>query len=126
MIIIANNQNIQDYEQVLEKIVFDEEELEQLKISIREFSRGKIDAKHLKQLLLRCRDRIVNDVSQFLTFCIDRIKQEDLTSKFNKECKDDFPIQNNIQIQQELFEKNELLKIVADRVNNLTKNLKKS
>ena len=121
---MANSQKSQGYEQVVEKIVFDEEELEELKIAIKDFSNGKMNAKLLKQMLLRCRGRIVNDVSHFLSFCIDRIKNEDLTSNINKPAKDGELNLNVIQLKQDLSEKNELLKVVAHKVNNLVENLK--
>ncbi|MHA2287694.1 MAG: hypothetical protein ACXABG_02785 [Promethearchaeota archaeon] len=122
---MTNSQNTQDFEQVVEKIVFDEDELETLKTAIREFSNGKMNAKHLKQLLLQCRGRIVNDVSQFLSFCIDRKKNEDLSSEDDKSAKDKLINQTYIHLQQELSEKNELLKTVAKKVNSLAENFKK-
>lgn len=115
---MVSNHKIQDYEQVVEKIVFDEDELKKLKIAIREFSIGNIDAKHLKQLLIKCRGRIVNDFSQFLTFCIDRKKNDLISGEKNKVI--DIQVnQNEIQLQQKLNERNELLELVARRVKDL-------
>jgi len=120
------SQRGQDFEQVVEKIVFDEEELEQLKIAIKKFSEGKMQAKQLKQKLLQSRGRIVNDISQFLSFCIERIKNEDLIFKDENPPKNNQLNQNNMQLQQEISEKNEILKVVANRVSNIVDSLKKN
>ena len=97
---MTNSQKSQDYEQVVEKIVFDEAELEELKTAIRDFSNGKIDIKQLKQLLLQCRGRIVKDISTFLSFCIDRTKNENVNSKNNKPAKFDQNDQNFNQLRK--------------------------
>lgn len=115
----------QNYEQVVEKIVFDEEELEELKIIIRNFTEGKIEAKQLKQKLLLCRGRMVKDISNFLSFCIDRIKREVVATEDEKPAKMDLSNQSDMQLQKDLFEKNELLKVVANKVSNIVENLKK-
>ncbi len=120
------SQRGQDFEQVVEKIVFDEEELEQLKIAIKKISEGKMQAKQLKQKLLQSRGRIVNDISQFLSFCIERIKNEDLIFKDENPPKNNQLNQNNMQLQQEISEKNEILKVVANRVSNIVDSLKKN
>lgn len=116
----------QNYEQVVEKIVFDEEELEELKIIIRNFTEGKIEAKQLKQKLLLYRGRMVKDISNFLSFCIDRIKREVVASEDENPAKMDLSNQSDMQLQKDLFEKNELLKVVANKVSNIVENLKKN
>jgi hypothetical protein len=68
---------------------------------------------------------MVKDISHFLNFCIDRIKIELINSKDKTLAKEIQSNQSDIQLQQDLFEKNELLKVVANRVNNLVENLKK-
>lgn len=110
---------------MVEKIVFDEEELEELKIAIKNFTEGKLPAKQLKLKLLTYRGRIVQDISHFLRFCVDRINNDDQTSTYQKPAIDNRITQNNIQLQQEIVERNELLKIVAERVKNFAENLKK-
>ncbi|NVM43824.1 MAG: hypothetical protein HWN79_02815 [Candidatus Lokiarchaeota archaeon] len=122
---METSQKSQNYEQVVEKIVFDEEELEQLKIIIKNFTEGKIEAKQLKQNLLLCRGRIVKDISNFLSFCIDRIKREEITSEDEKSAKEDNFNKIDSQIQQDLLNKNELLRVVANKVSNIVENLKK-
>lgn len=105
--------------------MFDEEELEELKITIRNFVEGKIQAKQLKQKLIQSRSRMVKDISNFLSFCIDRIRNDDLTSDDKKDAIEIQPNQNEIKLKQELSEKNELLKVVANRVNQIVASIKK-
>ena len=116
---MTKSQENEDFEQVIEKIVFDDEELEDLRIAIRTFTEGKIQAKQLKQKLLLCRSRIVKDISNFLNFCIDRVRD---SSQFpvNKKIIDSNKYDlTNDQLQQEIAEKNEFLEVVAEKVNAL-------
>jgi hypothetical protein len=118
------NQKIQDYEQVVEKIIFDEEELKELKITIRNYAEGKIQAKQLKQQLLQCRARMVKDVSNFLCFCMDRVRDNNSNSANKKS--DIYQLEiSNEQLQQEILEKNELLEKVAKKINILVSNTMK-
>ena len=122
---MVKSQEIEDFKQVVEKIIFDEEELEELKITIRNFTEGKIQAKQLKQKLIQNRGRVVKDLSNFLSFCVDRVRdssQTMVTRNFTD------PNQSNLvndQIRQEIAEKNELLEVVAKRINNLVSKAKR-
>ena len=122
---MVNSQTSKDFEQVVEKIVFDEEELGQLKNVIKNFSEGNIEAKQLKQRLLECRNRMVKDISHFLSFCIDRIRNEDHTIDDKKPAIENQFNQADIQLRNDLAEKNEFLDIVAHRVQQIVSNLKK-
>ena len=122
---MVKRQESKDFEQIVEKIVFDEEELKELKIMIRNFTEGKIQAKQLKQKLLLYRDRMVKDISNFLSFCIDRIRIDDKASEVPKIAVDNQSNQTNIRLQQDLIERNELLKVVANKVNHIVSNQKK-
>ena len=123
---MTKSQDSGDFEQVVEKIVFDEEELEELKITIRNFTEGKIQAKELKQKLIQNRGRMVKDFSNFLSFCVDRIRNDDKASEVPKVTINNQSNQTNIRLQQELIKRNELLKDVANKVNQIvsTKNKK--
>ena len=67
---MAKAREVGDFEEMIEGIVFDEGELEELRIAIRNFSQGKISTKQLKQNLIRSRKRIVKDIFSFLNFSI--------------------------------------------------------
>ena len=113
---MAKSQESEDFEQVVEKIVFDEEELEELKITIKNFIEGKIQAKQLKQKLLLCRSRMVKDISNFLSFCVDRVRDSGQTPvSRNLPDSNQSDLANN-QLRQEIAEKNELLEAVAKRI----------
>ena len=122
---MAKSQESEDFKQVVEKIVFDEEELEELKITIRNFTEGKIQAKELKQKLIQNRGRMVKDFSNFLSFCVDRIRNDDKASEVPKVAINNQSNQINIRLQQELIERNELLKDVANKVNRIVSKKKK-
>ena len=122
---MAKSRESEGFEQVVEKIVFDEDELEELKIAIRHFTEGKIQAKQLKQKLLQSRGRMVEDISNFLSFCINRIRNDDQASENKNKAIKNQSNQTNIQLQQDLIERNELLKVVSDKVNHIVSNIKK-
>jgi len=122
---MTKTREIEDFEQVIEKIVFDESELDEIKIAIRNFSRETITPKQLKQNLLRYRGRMVKDISNFLSFCVDRIRSDDKASEAPKNAIKNQSNQTNIRLQQDLIERNELLKVVANKVNHILSNIKK-
>ena len=122
---MTKTQEVEDFEQVIEKIVFNESELDEIKIAIRNFSEGNITAKQLKQNLLSYRGRMVKDISNFLSFCVDRIRSDDGASEVPKNAIKNQSNQTNIQLQQNLIERNELLKVVANKVNHIISNIKK-
>jgi len=62
---MAKSQELANFEQVVEKIIFNDDELEELKIAIRNFSEGKTSEKALKRLLLQCRGRMVEEITDF-------------------------------------------------------------
>jgi hypothetical protein len=116
---MATTQKVEKIEQVIEKIVFNEKELDELKIAIRDFNKGTITPKQLKQKLIQYRSRIVEEVSNFLIYCLDRTQdneqapvERDLTYSNQSDLTDD-------QLRREVMERNELLEVVAKRINSL-------
>ena len=110
---MTKSQEIEDFEHVLEKIIFDEDELNELKIVVGEFTKGNIQPIQLKKRILLCRSRILEDLKEFVLFYINSKKQ-------GKELETvDF------KLSKELEERNEFLEIVANRVNQLVAKLKK-
>ena len=110
---MAKSQEIEDFEQVLEKIIFDEDELTELKNVVGEFVKGKVQPRQLKKEILLCRSRILEDLKEFVLFYINSKKQEK-----ERETMD-------FKLKQELEERNKLLEIVANRVNQLVSKLEK-
>jgi len=110
--------DLRHIEQLLEKIIFNENELERLKIAIKNSTEGKTSARELKQLILQCRGRILEDITAFIFF----IKKAQIKNKVNLENNRNQPIlSTNVesQLREEINEKNELLETVAQRVNSL-------
>lgn len=122
---MVKSQESEDYAQVIEKIVFDEEELEELKITIRNFTEGKIQAKELKQKLIQNRGRIVRDVSNFLSFCIERVQNNSRTHSQQEIIDSNQTEIIDNKLQKELTDSNELLEIVAEKINELVLETKK-
>jgi hypothetical protein len=101
------SQEIEDFEHVLERIIFDEDELTKLKNIVGELAKGNVQPIQLKKEILLCRSRMLEDLKEFVLFYINSKKQE-------KELETvDF------KLKQDLKERTELLEIVANRVNQL-------
>ena len=110
--------DLRHIEQLLEKIIFNENELERLKIAIKNSTEGKTSARELKQLILQCRGRILEDITAFIFF----IKKAQIKNKVNLENNQNQPILSTdveSQLREEISERNELLETVAQRVNHL-------
>jgi len=115
---MAKSQDLEDFGQIIEKIIFEENELEELKIAIKNFIDGKTSAKELKHLLLQCRGRMTEDITYFTSLFVEQKTQDLLKTVINK---DQLPSPTKVesQLREEIKEKNDLLEIVANRVNRL-------
>jgi len=110
---MAKSQEIEDFEHVLEKIIFDEDELTELKNVVGEFAEGNVQPRQLKKEILLCRSRILEDLKEFVLFYINsKNKEIELRTM-------------DFKFRQELEERNELLETIANRVNQLEAKLKK-
>ena len=116
---MAAAHKFEEFEGVIEKIVFDESELGELKIVIRNFSKGTITPKQLKQNLLQYRERIVKDISNFLIYCLERPRNKDQTTVNGNITISNQPDLTNARLRQEVAERNELLEVVAKRISAL-------
>ena len=116
---MASAQKFEEFEGVIEKIVFDEAELDELKIVIRNFSKGTITPKQLKENLLQYRYRIVKDISNFLIYCLERPRNNDQTTVNGNINSSNQPDLTNAQLRQELAERNDLLEVVAKKISVL-------
>ena len=121
---MEKSQEIANFENIIEKIIFEYEELEELKIAIKNFSEGKTSAKELKQLLLQCRSRMTEDVTYFISLFLENKIQTLVQTQTNVEnLQPSTKIES--QLRKEIKEKNKLLETVAIRVNNLVSRLNK-
>ena len=110
--------DLRHIEQLLEKIIFNENELERLKIAIKNFSEGKTSARELKLLMLRCRGRILEDITAYIFF-IEKAQIKNKMISENNQNQPDLSIAVESQLREEISEKNELLETVAQRINRL-------
>lgn len=119
---MAKSQDLEDFGQIIEKIIFEKNELEELKIAIKNFTEGKTSAKELKHFLLQCRGRMTEDITYFTSLFVEQKTQDLLKTVINK---DQLPSPTKLesQLREEIKEKNDLLEIVAKRVNKLVSKL---
>ena len=119
---MAKSQELADFEQIVEKIIFNDDELGKLKIAIKNFTEGKTSAKELKHLLLQCRGRMMEDITDFTFLFAEKRTQNLLQTEINKKQ----PIsttKGEFQLRNEIKEKNEILEIIAKRVEQLVSKL---
>jgi len=114
---MAKSQELENFSHMVEKIIFDDNELERLKIAIKNFIEGKISAKDLKHLLLQCRGRMVEEMTDFGFFFAKKTATLTQTAKNTQQ--PSFSSKVESQLKKEIEEKNELLEIVAERINRL-------
>jgi len=119
---MAKSQELANFEQVVEKIIFNEDELTELKIAIRNFTEGKIGEKELKHLLLQCRGRMVEEITDFGFFFTEK-RTKKLMQTLRNTQQTSSPTKVESQLRKEIEKKNELLEIVAKRVNRLVSKL---
>ena len=122
---MAKTEELVDFEEAIELIVFKEGELEELKTAVRNFGKGTITPKQLKQNILNCRSRIVEDLSEFLNYIVYKARknaQTPIDSNFTNSNRAGL---ENDQLRQEIAERNELLEVVAKRISALVSKVKK-
>ena len=115
---MAKSQELANFEQVVEKIIFNDDELTELKIAIKNFTEGKISEKELKHLLLQCRGRMVEEITDFGFFFAEKRTKKLIQTVKNTQ-QHSSPSKVESQLRHEILEKNQLLETVAERVNQL-------
>ena len=119
---MEKSQELANFEHVVEKIIFNDNELEELKIAIKNFTEGKTSGKELKHLLLQCRGRMVEEITDFGFFFAEKRTKKLMQTLRNKQ-QPSSQSKVESQLREEIIEKNELLETVARRVNNLVSKL---
>ena len=115
---MAKSQELANFEQVVEKIIFKDDELTELKIAIKNFTEGKISEKELKHLLLQCRGRMVEEITDFGFFFAEKRTKKLIQTVKNTQ-QPSSPSKVESQLRHEIIEKNQILETVAERVNQL-------
>jgi hypothetical protein len=89
-------------------------------LKIRDLVEGKIQAKQVKQSLLQYRGRIVEDITDFIHFYINRIRFNYDNQNFKKDLNPNLSNVDKEHLYKEIAEKNELLEIIAEKINRIT------
>lgn len=105
-------------EEMLEKIVFDKDNLVMLKTAINKVNTGEISLKELRQQIIELRARLLDGLIKFLPFYLKQATTKKSLGEFSQNKT------NTSQIQQELHERNELLEKVGSRINRVYETLK--
>lgn len=113
---MAKSQELANFEQVVEKIIFNDDELNVLKIAIRNFTEGKTGEKELKHLLLQCRGRMVEEITDFGFFFAEK-RSKKLMQILRNTQQTSSPTKVESQLREEILGKNKLLETVAERIN---------
>ncbi|MFX0104429.1 MAG: hypothetical protein ACFE75_02930 [Candidatus Hodarchaeota archaeon] len=105
-------------EEMLEKIVFDKENLTILKNAISKVDTGEISLKELRQQIIELRVRLLDNLLKFFPFYLKQAITEKSLRDFTQDTN------NMAQLEQELEERNELLEEVGTRINRVFETLK--
>jgi hypothetical protein len=112
----VSKKQIQTLGEMVEKIIFDGRNLEELKDLIMEVSAQRIPARKLKEKMIEIRGEMLNRILQLFPFYNKSI--------FNKKEIDTFG-NGNSDIKKELEEKNNLLKHLGNKLQELEIKLQK-
>lgn len=105
-------------EEMLEKIVFDKDNLAILKTAINKVDSGEISLKELRQQIIDLRVRLLEGLIKYIPFYLKQTTSKKSLVEFTMNNT------NNNQLEQELKERNELLEKVGSRINRIYETLK--
>ena len=101
---------------LLEKILFNDTEFDTLKTTIYEVSIGKRPAKMLREQIIQEKIRILEDLVEFFHFYVHYSTQQNKSPSLN------ISYEDKETLLQKIKEREELLEIIAKKLNHLTKN----
>ena len=102
---------------LLEKIIFNENDFDLLKKSIKQLSIGKIEPKKLKQTIIQSRIKILDELLDIFPFYIEQMNKKQSMNEYIEDNK-------NSDLIQEIKEKNELLSGIALKVHTIFTKIK--
>jgi hypothetical protein len=112
---MQNNINL---EEVLEKIIFDKDNLTMLKEVINKVGTGQLSLRELRQKIIELRAHLLDELVKFVPFYI---KQTASVNSLKEFTQDEY---NITKLENELREKNEFLTRIGSRINNVYEKLK--
>ncbi|MFX1356418.1 MAG: hypothetical protein ACFFA8_03960 [Promethearchaeota archaeon] len=101
---------------LLEKILFNTIEFDSLKATIHEVSLGKKPTKILREQIIQEKIRILEDLVDFFYFYVQ------YSTQYNKHLSSDISFEEKVTLVQKINKREELLEIIAKKLNKLTNN----
>lgn len=98
--------------EMVEKILFDEVELQRLKTLINEVSAGRTDPKQLKATILNSRANMLGRILNIFPFYIKRIESRREIEQFSG-------TGANVKFQRDLEDKNSFLQLIGEKLKEL-------
>ena len=109
-------ENLNLYQQI-EKILFNENNLNTLKNSISNLSKGVLTSKRVKEQIIEFRLNAVKEIVKLFNFYHKQLTIVTSLDEYSS-------IPNNHNLEQELSEKNQFLQVVAKRIRDIYSKLK--
>lgn len=97
---------------LVEKVIFSGDNLNLLKIKITQLSRDEITPKEMKQLILNQRATMLDEILELFPFFIKNLQENDNSRTISSDI-------NTSDLEQKLGEREELLELVAKRIQGL-------
>ncbi|MEJ2248615.1 MAG: hypothetical protein P8Y97_03015 [Candidatus Lokiarchaeota archaeon] len=97
----------------MEEIIFNEGNLDDLKQKIFQFKKGNISENDFWKFFISHKAKILQNIMKKISLILN------LNSKYQNPKTNNQPNQDNARLQQELKERNDLLVLVAKKVNDL-------
>jgi len=103
----------------LEKIIFNENDFNNLKQTINDLTLGLIEPKKLKEIIINSRFRLLEELLEFFPFYLKHDSFQHSVEEFTKESEDPDP-----RLIEELKEKDEFLQELGNRIDNIFNKLR--
>ena len=115
-----SNINHQNLNEILEKLVFDDGDLTNLKVSIDKVITGQISRRQFRETIIESRSRIIERITEFIPFYLRQKKKDDVLNKFTEP--DNHMISS--ELEEQLNEKNKFIEEVGIKISNIYEKLR--
>ena len=115
-----SNIHHQNLNEILEKLVFDDGDLTNLKVSIDKVITGQISRRQFRETIIESRSRIFERLTEFIPFYLKQKKKNDTLNKFAEP--DNQMI--NSELEEQLNERNRFIEEVGIKISNIYEKLR--
>lgn len=115
-----SNINHQNLDEILEKLVFDDGDLTNLKVSIDKVVTGQISRRQFRETIIESRSRIFERITEFIPFYLRQKKKDEALNKFTEP--DNHMISS--ELEEQLNEKNRFIEEVGIKISNIYEKLR--